>query len=546
LFIQLSAFSQMVAKTIPCPAAPEGLIGFLQFTPSDYNNGQKHPLIVFMHGAGERGNGVSTIGSVAANGIPNLIQNGATMRFTVNGVTSSFVVLCPQLSTYCGTWPAYYTKNMIAYAKANLQIDTDRIYVTGLSLGGGGSWVYAFDSLKNDLNIAALGVMSGTDDGNDANVCQTAATAHLPIWAFHCEDDPQVLYYNLNHIQGYLTACAGNNNPAPRFTYYKTGGHAGGWNNGYDTGHTTHLVDSSQMGGTGPASCSFTPTQNLYEWFLSNKRAMPVAVVDALPVVTTTTTNFDASASYSPTGPIASYAWSQTAGPTSASIVGAATPVVSNLATGLYTFSLSITDILGATASTTTTVNVSAAAALPVTWVYFRGQGNGASNLLQWETASEQNTSYFAVERSADGVSYATIGQVAAAGNSTLAKDYSFTDVNPPSGNAYYRLREMDADAQYKLSDVVLISGGNAKTIEQIYPNPVHDLLSVVLNNASKGSGRIVVYDLAGRAMQEASIDKTQDIYSTSLNMKNLVPGLYLVEVKVGDAYKVMQRILKQ
>ncbi len=544
VFLQLASFSQQVAKTIPCAQAPEGLIGFLQFTPSDYGT-QKHPLIVFMHGWGERGNGTTTINNVTANGIPNLIANGATMRFTVGGVTSSFVVLCPQLSSTLGMWPAYYAKEMIKYAKANLQIDTDRIYVTGLSLGGGGSWVYAFDSLKNDLAIAALAPVCGTDDGNDANACASAGVSHLPVWAFHCEDDGTVGVNNTVHVQLTFQYGCGSNLPAPRFTFYKTGGHAGAWVNAYDTGHITRLVDSSMVKSGASSSVNFTASPNLYEWFLSNKRATPVAVVSAPSTITTTSTTFDGSGSYSPNGAITTYNWTQTSGPTSATIAnGVATPVVSNLASGSYTFNLAITDVLGATASTATTISV--AAALPVTWVYFKGQSNGNSNLLQWETASEQNTDYFIVERSADGMNYTAIGRVDAAGNSTTAKDYSYTDSNPNSGYSYYRLKQVDKDAQFKLSDVVLISGTTVKTIEQLYPNPVHDQLNVVLDNAAKGSGRIAVYDLAGRTMQLEAIDKTQQVYNSSLNMKNLVPGLYIVEVKVGDSYKIMQRVLKQ
>jgi hypothetical protein len=261
-------------------------------------------------------------------------------------------------------------------------------------------------------------------------------------------------------------------------------------------------------------------------------------------VVTSTSTSFDGSGSYSPYGAITTYSWSQTSGPSSATIAsGTATPVVSNLSNGSYIFKLTVTDVLGATASTATTLSVSAA--LPVTYVYFKGQRNGNSNLLQWETASEQNSDYFTIERSTDGNSYSAIGKVAAAGNSSLAKDYSYID-NNVTGNAYYRLRQVDKDAAYKLSDVVQLNSGKQKTIDQLYPNPVHEQLNVALNNDTKGSGRITVFDLTGRTMQQETIDKSQEVYTTSVNMKNLVPGLYIVEVKVGEGYKVMQRILKQ
>src|SRR6266487_2623856 len=79
LFLQIPVFAQQVAKTIPYAASPEGLIGFLEFKPTDYGT-QKHPLIIFMHGIGERGNGTTQINNVAANAIPKFCAAGATMR----------------------------------------------------------------------------------------------------------------------------------------------------------------------------------------------------------------------------------------------------------------------------------------------------------------------------------------------------------------------------------------------------------------------------------------------------------------------------------
>ena len=136
-----------VAKSIPNATSPDGVIGFLEFRPSGYGS-QKHPLIIFLHGVGERGNGsASQVGYVAYNSLPNTLQTGrASMRFSVNGQTSSFVVLSPQLSTAYDYWPPFYVKEMIKYAIANLSIDPNRIYVTGLSLGGGGVWRLATDN----------------------------------------------------------------------------------------------------------------------------------------------------------------------------------------------------------------------------------------------------------------------------------------------------------------------------------------------------------------------------------------------------------------
>src|SRR5205085_8699021 len=148
LLIPFLSFAQRSEKSMK---GPRGTIGFYQFLPAGYNSNTqtKHPLIIFLHGIGEKGTGSpDDLKKINCCGIPKYINNGHTMQFTWNGRTESFVVLYPQLYSRYGTWENYYVDSMIRYAKDNLNIDTDRIFLTGLSLGGGGSWVYPASSLR--------------------------------------------------------------------------------------------------------------------------------------------------------------------------------------------------------------------------------------------------------------------------------------------------------------------------------------------------------------------------------------------------------------
>lgn len=294
VLITCAASAQQVARNIPYAGAPTGKIGFLEFRPADYGS-QKHPLIIFLHGIGERGDGTSQIQSVAANGIPMYCKQGASMQFTVNGQTSSFVVLSPQLDGAIGYWPTWYVDQMIAYAKANLQIDPNRIYVTGLSLGGGGAWRWAMESYAHASLAAAVGVSCGTDEGDDNNVCNTLGAANTPVWAFHCKDDGTVTVGNTQHVQYVTSQCTnfakGNE---PRFTYYLSGGHGGAWTNAYDPGHITRQVDSSLVKPGASSNVNFTANPNIYEWFLMHTRnslsppAGGIPVVVQVPAATTT------------------------------------------------------------------------------------------------------------------------------------------------------------------------------------------------------------------------------------------------------------------
>ncbi len=174
--------AQQVAKGL---TAQNGtFIGFYEYKPTDYatQTSTRYPVIIFMHGIGERGNGTSELSRVLTNAIPRYINAGHPMRFTWNGKTETFLVLSPQLSASYGDWPAFYAEEMVKYAKNNLRIDTNRIIVTGLSLGGGGVWQYASINASNPKNLAAIAPVCGTC--SMVSACNIA-NASLPTWAFH-------------------------------------------------------------------------------------------------------------------------------------------------------------------------------------------------------------------------------------------------------------------------------------------------------------------------------------------------------------------------
>src|SRR3954466_6233829 len=120
LIISLAGFTQQVAKSINING---NATGFYEFKPAGYDQNPKHkyPLIIFLHGIGERGNGTSELPYILTQGLPKYINEGANMTYTVNGETESFIVLSPQLPKWMGYWDNSYVDAMLDYAKKNLR-----------------------------------------------------------------------------------------------------------------------------------------------------------------------------------------------------------------------------------------------------------------------------------------------------------------------------------------------------------------------------------------------------------------------------------------
>ena len=215
--------------------------GFYRALPARYDSTSKrYPLLIFLHGSGEMGNGTTDLPKVLKNAVPNLISKRKfPPSFTSGGKNFSFIVLSPQVKSW--TTPED-VKAMIQYALAKLRVDTTRIYVTGLSLGGNTTWNFA--ATYGDMVTAIVPICAS----NTATLTKTKAIAskNIPVWSFHNEDDPAA---PVQKTKDFVTLINNYNpNPKARITLWPTGGHDA-W-----TKATDPMYKESNM--------------NIYEWML--------------------------------------------------------------------------------------------------------------------------------------------------------------------------------------------------------------------------------------------------------------------------------------
>ena len=173
----------------------------------------------------------------------------------------------------------------------------------------------------------------------------------------------------------------------------------------------------------------------------------------------------------------------------------------------------------------------SAGSPLPLKMVDFTVFNDQAQITLSWKTANEVNTSYFLVERSADGTSYESIGQVASLNNST-GGSYNFIDPAPKTGTSYYRLKPVDADGKWEYSKVLTVKR-TLSTPVTILPNPASDYFKI--NSTTTERLHVKIYAASGRLVMAGTYTPGE-----SISISKLPPGMYSVAID-NKTYKLLK-----
>jgi predicted esterase len=204
---------------------------YLLSLPEGYENDttKRWPLLIFLHGSGESGDDLE---KVKAHGPPKLVDQGKKFPF---------IVASPQAPPHKG-WQPETLYQLLQHLKTSNRVDNDRIYLTGLSMGGYGTWNLA---IEHPEEFAAIAPVCGGGDSSKAWKLR-----HMPIWNFHGAKDDVVFPLESEK----MIAAARKYNSNVRYTLYPEANH-----NSWDL---TYANDS------------------LYTWMLSQSRfrykAVPV------------------------------------------------------------------------------------------------------------------------------------------------------------------------------------------------------------------------------------------------------------------------------
>jgi len=209
-------FEKTITKTVRCQ--------YLLFLPEGYGQKkQRWPMILFLHGAGERG---SDLNLVKKHGPPKIVESGKDL---------SFIVVSPQCPA--GDWWTDKNEvliNLLDDVVARCNVDPERIYLTGLSMGGFGTWTLA--SAYPDRFAAIAPICGG------GKVFMADKLKDVPVWAFHGVKDPLVPLKESEDMVNAIKARGGD----AKLTVYPDAGHDS-WTETYNN-------------------------QQLYDWFLQHRK----------------------------------------------------------------------------------------------------------------------------------------------------------------------------------------------------------------------------------------------------------------------------------
>ncbi len=183
---------------------------YLLFLPKDYGTDatKKWPTILFLHGAGERGDNLDV---VKVHGPPKIVESKPDF---------GFIVISPQCPKG-KWWNPEELKQLLDHVSKSQAVDEERLYLTGLSMGGAGTWNLAAAAPER---FAAIAPICGFADTKIAEKIK-----HLPTWVFHGAKDTAVKLEAGEKMVAAVKAAGGE----PKFTVYPEAGHDS-WTESYN------------------------------------------------------------------------------------------------------------------------------------------------------------------------------------------------------------------------------------------------------------------------------------------------------------------------
>ena len=185
------------------------------------------------------------------------------------------------------------------------------------------------------------------------------------------------------------------------------------------------------------------------------------------------------------------------------------------------------------------------AGVLPVTFISLRAYQKQQGAGIEWQVASELNIEKYMVQRSGDGIIFNSIGETIAKGGNVTTITYSLPDINPLTGNNFYRIGAVNMDGKIEYSRVVKINLSKGIEGISVYPNPIvkNGLFNLQLQNLPKGVYNLTIYNVQGQRLRQQEVNHIGGSSVQQISLRGIAGGLYKIEV-LNNGRKYVKTIM--
>ncbi|WP_442794912.1 LamG-like jellyroll fold domain-containing protein [Pelobium manganitolerans] len=186
---------------------------------------------------------------------------------------------------------------------------------------------------------------------------------------------------------------------------------------------------------------------------------------------------------------------------------------------------------------------LAAAQSLPVNLTSFTAKAQERGVLLKWTTQSEQNNSYFIIERSTDGQNFEQLKTITGHGTTQAVSNYMMEDGSPVAGINYYRLSQVDFDGNSKILGTQAIKFGFTAGEFLVFPNPIVNSLHIKVP-ANLQQAKVSLFDSNGQAVFSKQVFSENGLLKVELENKP-APGVYVLSLSGTDFNRTVKVVVR-
>ena len=456
--------------------------------------------------------------SRSSNGIELLIYSNSLAFFCMNTVSNVSHIDYPVSNLATGqwyhiaaTWNGTDRTTMALYVNGVLvgtRADGGNVGATGVSDPGAGTKL-----MVGNWNDGARFLNGSIDEVRVWDRLRTQAELRAAAYDTLPRTTPGLLAY-LRMDQG---SAGGTNTTVTTMKDYSTNNLACNLTNFSMTGTSSNIVESYAMVAPFPQSA----TNPVNTGFTANWNSPAVGVVNNYVLDVSTDPNFGSFVTGFNTlnvGLVNSFG-------------------VTGLGAGTYYYRVRANkaSLSGEGALSYASVSATTLSALPAIWESVQATAAGTTTAVVWTTLTEQNSAYFTVQRSNEGISYTEIGRINAAGESSQKRSYNYTDQSPAKGLNYYRVCLTDKDGSQTCTGVKTVNFTRSSGNVSVYPSPASDHVFIDVQDATLNNTRCTIYNFQGQPVMQFQVKKGVE----KKQVASLLPGIYVLKFADNRSIKL-------